>query len=268
MIAVIGVALFSGYFVGNFLSDKYFLKCKYANMTAEMLRDDISNININVTDPDDLDSAIAFQVAEKVMRESMHYEARGKTIVDTSAGVTQESSSIDRRDGDDLYFGFTTYSSVVKVSKQCHYNIGGDVNIQEGTPTDGTVEHVNWSNKTSNYTWEEYNELFGRYANDSSCFIVSTKTVTQDSGVEKDGELYKFTINLDPELSTIGYVKQIGNNAGINPASVVFNYASLTVWLDEDFKFVKQQKSESYTVPYAGINLTLIMETDLVYEIE
>ena len=233
-----------------------------------MLRDDISKINIASVDPDDVSPAIAYQVAEKVMKESTHYEARGRTLVDTSAGVHQESSTIDRRNGDDLYFGFTTFSPVIKVSMQSYFNIGGDVNIQNGTPTDGTVEHVNWSNSIDEFSWEGYKEYFGRYANESSCFLVSTKTVLESSVVERDGDLYKFTVVLDPELSTIGYVKQIGNTAGVNPSLVEFKYATLTVWLDSDFRFVKQQKSESYALPYAGIHLTLILETDLVYEIE
>ena len=268
LLAVICVAIFSGYFLGNLITNKHFITDKFGNLTTAMLRDDISKINVASVDPDDVSPAIAYQVAEKVMKESTRYEARGRTLVDTSAGVHQESSTIDRRNGDDLYFGFTTYSPVVKVSMQSYFNIGGDVNIQNGTPTDGTVEHVNWSNSVDEFTWEEYKDYFGRYANESSCFLVSTRTVRESSAVERDGDLYKFTVVLDPELSTIGYVKQIGNTAGVNPALVVFNYATLTIWLDEDFKFVKQKKSESYSLPYAGINLTLMLETDLVYEIE
>lgn len=265
---ILGLGVASGFFVGNIIADKYFTINKYENLTPEMLRDDLSGIKYEHKTPKDFNSAIAFQIAEQVMLNSTKYEARGKGIVTTSVGVTQESSTLDMRDGDNLYIGFTTYSSMVKVSKQAHYHIGGDINMQNGTPTDGTIENVNWSDNFDNYTWEEYNELFGKYANYNCSYIISTKTIKEDLGMEMDGDLYKFSIILDTELATIGYKKQIGNNAGINPNAVIFNALELTFWLTKEFKFTKQVKFESYTVPYGGLNVTLELDNEAIYTIQ
>lgn len=264
---VLSFGLVGGFFVGNLISSKYFIFNKYENLTPEMLRDDLSSISIENKTPADFSSGIAFQLAEQVMLSSTKYEARGKGIVNTSLGVTQESSTLDKRDGDNLYLGFTTFSSMVKTSRQAHYHIGGDVNMQTGTPTDGTIENVKWDNQFDNYTWEEYKELFGKYANYNSSYIVSTKTIKEDYKMEMDGNLYKFSVLLDNDLSTVGYRKQIGNNVGINPNAVIFNRLELTFWIDKNFKFTKQTKFESYTIPYAGVNVTLELTNEAIYNI-
>lgn len=265
---ITGLGIFSGYFVGNIIASKYFSINKYEDITTNMLRDDLSKINYKNKTPDQFDSAIAFQIAEQVMIASTKYEARGTGLIKTSIGVDQVSTSIDTRDGDDLYFGFTTYSSLVKVSKQSNYKIGGPIKIQDGTPTDGTIENVNWQNKYNEYTWDEYYDVFGKYANYNCCVVVSSKTVSEDLGVEKDGDLYKFSVVLDPGISTVGYVKQVGNNAGINPCEIVFHEINLTFWIDKDFRFVKQVKYESYTLPYGGIDVILYVDNEMVFEIE
>ena len=252
-IAAIGL----GYFAGNLICNNHLSVNNYASLSPNELADDISNINYKTTTPNNYPSAICFQVAEKLLQESTHYEVRGNGLIETSLGVTQTSATVDSRNGDDLYLAFTTYSSIVKASKQCHYNIGGNLKMYDGTPIDETTENVNWSDKYQEYTWEEYFETFGKYANKNCSYIVSTKTISKDSGIQKDGNLYKSTLELDTNLATISYVKQIGNNMGVNPASIVFNKLILTFYLDENWNFVKQEKFESYTIPYAGINLTL-----------
>lgn len=257
LVCISAIAIFSGYFLGNLIVSKNFPMNNYQNIDVTTLRDNINSISYSTTSPTDLDGAIVFQIAEKVQRESRNYEIIGIGEIQTSLGVKQSSHSVDRRNGDDLYLAFTTYSSVVKVSKQCNYNIGGDIRMYEGTPKDTTTTNVDWSDKYDEFTWEEYYQTFGKYANNNCCYIVSTKTYLDCSKVEKDGDLYKCTIELDPTLASISYSKQIGVNMGIDSNTVKFNKISLTYWIDKDYKFIKQEKFESYTVQYFGVKLTL-----------
>lgn len=266
-ILVIVVAIAGGYILGNFIVSKKFAGQTLNNSDIEQLRDDLTSINYQIKTPADFSGAIAFQIAEKVLRESTNYEVIGTGNIETSLGVSQSSKTIDRRNGDELYIAFTTFSSFVKESRQSFYTIGGDVNLQHGKPSDPSVDNVEWTDTYENYTWEEYYETFGKYANVNCSYIVSTKTIISDSGVSKDGDLYKCTLELDTKLGSSAYVKQIGANMGVNPASVIFNKIAFTFWLDENFKFAKQEKYESYTVPYLGINLTLNANVEVAYTI-
>lgn len=257
VILLSAIAILSGYFIGNLIVTNNFQTNNYDNIDIATLRDNIDTISLETTSPTDLDGAIVFQIAEKVQRESTNYEIIGNGEIQTSLGVKQSSATIDRRNGDDLYLAFTTYSSIVKVSRQCNYHIGGDIRMYEGTPKDSTTANVDWSDKYSEFTWEGYYDTFGKYANNNCCYIVSTKTYLECSKVEKDGDLYKCSLELNPKLSCVAYAKQIGANLGIDSNTVVFNKISLTFWIDKDFKFVKQQKFESYTVRYLGVKVTL-----------
>lgn len=257
VICVSAIAVLSGYFVGNLIVSKNFQSNNYQNIDITTLRDNIDIISYKTTSPTDLDGAIVFQIAEKVQRESTDYEIIGNGEIQTSLGVKQSSATVDRRKGDDLYLAFTTYSSIVKVARQCNYQIGGDIRMYEGTPKDPSTTNVDWSDKFDEFTWEGYYDTFGKYANNNCCYIVSTKTYLSCSTVEKDGDLYKCSLELDPRLSCVSYAKQIGANLGIDPNTVLFNKILLTFWVDKDYKFVKQEKFESYTVQYLGVKLTL-----------
>jgi len=267
-ILITGLSIFGGYFVGNMINGKYFTIDKYKNLNAEELRDDISNIKYENKKPDDFNSAIAFQIAEQVMFNSNSYDMNGYSTINTSAGISSVSITKDTKRGNTHYIGFMTYSSFIKTARQATFEVGGDIDLYEGTPVDETLENTNWSDKHQHFTWDEYYDYFGKHANRNAVYIVSTKTVIQDSGVIKDGDLYKFSLELDPVLSTVGYSKQIANNVGLNPSSIIFNKITITFWLDKNFKFVKQEKFESYTVPYGGISVTLELTNKGTFEIQ
>lgn len=267
-IIVVGLSIFSGYFIGNIINGKYFIIDKYKNLNAEQLRDDISNIKYENKTPADFDSAIAFQIAEQVMFNSSSYDMHGYSTINTSAGITSVSITQDKKRGNTHYIGFMTYSSFVKTARQATFEVGGDIDLYEGTPTDETLEHTNWSDKCQHFTWESYYDYFGKHANRNAVYIVSTKTVIEDSGAIQEGDLYKFSLILDPVLSTVGYSKQIANNVGLSPSSIIFNKITITFWLDKNFKFVKQEKFESYTVPYGGISVTLELTNKGTFDIQ
>lgn len=261
-------AIAGGYFFGNSVKTKLFPSNNYASVDVSTLRDDISTISYKNSSPENFDGAIVFQIAEDIQRNSTDYEILGNGTIQTSLGVSQSSATVDRRKGDDLYLAFTTYSSIVKVSRQCNYNLGGNIKMYEGTPKDSSTSNVDWSDRYSEYTWDEYFDTFGKYANNNCCYIVSTKTYKSCSPVEKDGTLYKCTIELDPRIACVSYAKQIGANMGIDPNTVKFNKVEFTFWIDGNWHFIKQKKFESYTVQYMGINLTLDATIETTFDIK
>ena len=250
------IALLAGLFAGNWINNTLFPKNAYLNINGDDLRDNLTAISTNGKTPDKFSGALAFQIAEENLMNSTKYKVVGQGTIETSAGVSQTSYTEDIRDGDSLYIGFTTYSSIIKASKQAHYNLNGDIEMYSGTPTDSGLENVKWGDATT-YTWEGYKDAFGKYANRNCCYVVSTKTVIEDSGFSKDNGLYKCYLELDPVLGGSNYIKQVGTNMGVDYKQVVFNRIYLTFWLSENFQFVKIEKFESFTVPYAGIELTL-----------
>ena len=250
------LAIFAGFFAGNLISDSVFPKNVYANLNGDDLRDDVSKISTIGKKPSDFSSAIAFQIAEENLMKSTKYTIIGEGTIETSAGVSQTSYSEDIRDGDSLYYGLTTFSSIIKASKEAHYTIGGDIVVYNGTPKDPGLDNVEWTDSTT-YTWEGYKEAYGRYVNRNCNYVVSTKTVVEDTGFSLDNGIYKCYVELDPVLGGSNYIRQVGTNMGVNYKQVVFNRIYLTFWLDENFNFVKIEKFESFTVPYAGIELTL-----------
>lgn len=266
LIAVIISSLLLGAIAGNFISSKAFSNTILTSSDIESLRDNISSAELSKS-PIAVSGATAFQLAEKVQRESTNYEIIGDGTIDTSLGVSQSSRTIDRRNGNELYIAFTTFSTFVKESRQSSFVIGGDINLQHGTPTDASTTNVNWSNTSDHYTWQSYYDTFGKYANINCSYIVSSKTVISDSGMIKDGNLYRCTLELNPILGSSAYIKQIGANMGVDPATIKFHKILFTFWIDENYKFVKQEKFESYTVPYLGINLTLNATVNVSYSI-
>ena len=249
------LALLAGFFAGNLINNKFFPKNIFLNINGDELRDNLNSISIEGKTPDKFSGAIAFQIAEENLLKSTKYKVVGEGTIDTSAGVSQTSYTEDIRDGDSFYIGFTTYSSIIKGSKQAHYNLNGDIKMYNGTPSDSGLKNVKWGDSTT-YTWEGYKEAFGKYANRNCCYVVSTKTVTEDSGFKIEDGLYKCYLELDPILGGSNYIKQVGTNMGVDYKQVVFNRIYLTFWLDKNFQFVKIEKYESFTVPYAGIELT------------
>ena len=262
------IAIAGGYVCGNLIASKRYPVSTYANIDPANLRDDIESIDLSGKTPADFNGAVLFQIAEKVQEESRNYEIIGIGTIQTSLGIQQSSYTLDKRTGDDLYFKFVTYSSLVKVAKQSSYQLGGNVIINDGNPKDAEAKNVNWTNTYNEYTWEGYKEEFGKYANHNCSYIVSTKTATSCSEVEKDGDLYKCSIELDTTLGCVVFAIQIGANMGVDPETVTFNKVAFTFWVDENFRFVKQEKFESYTVPYMGVNVTLDGNINLTYAIK
>ncbi len=265
---IVAIAVVCGYMAGSFISEREFVVDIYANLTEDQILDDITKLNWQSKTPDQVTPAEAFQIAEYVLTIRNKYTIVGEGKMDTSLGVSQTSYTEDIKNGDDLYLAFVTYSSIIKIARQCNYNIGGEIVMYEGKPKGRTTADCAWTDKCETYSWEEYKEVFGKYANKNSSYLVgNNSTLSATFNGVKDG-LYGFTINLHPVYGTLCYAKQIGMNMGIDPSNVSFSTLSVSFYLTKDFEFVSQEKNEVYTLPYAGVNVTITANINVNYTYE
>ena len=266
IIALLGIL--SGYMIGSNISSKKFTVDKYANLNAEELVDDISRINYQGKTPDQLPASIVFQIGAKKQLESDYYKCIGSGTIENNLGVNQTTYTYDEKIDNTVHIAFITFSSFVRVAQQATFEIGGDINMQHGDTKDGLLENVVWKDKFDHYTWEGYHEKFGKYANVNSSYIVSTKTTTYEHFDGKNGNLYTFSLKLDPILGTVTYAKQIASNLGAQPSAEKFSEISITFTVDENFTLISQDKVEAYSMPIFGMNVSLVgrIHNETIYE--
>ena len=251
----VAIGCLAGYMVGSKIADTYFVVDVYANIDIDSLTDDLTTLGWENKTPDKLTPAEVFQVAEYVLMNSDKYSVAGVGDLSTSIGVSQTTYTLDEKNGDDLMLMLVTYSKYVKIAKKCNYQIGSNLLLYDGTPTDSTFENVNWTDKHDDFTWEGYKETFGKYANKGCSYYVCNKTVIAGRLEKVEGDYYTFVIELDPILATSGYAKQIGINMSINPSSITFENLTTTFTVDKNYRFINQVKYEKYTLPFMGVQV-------------
>ncbi len=255
VIALLGVL--GGYMIGSQVAGKTFISDQYANLTREELFDDISKLNYKGKTPDQFTGAEVFQISQKILLSSDYYKSVGYGVLDTSLGVQQSTYTLDEKKGDNIHVAFVTASPYVKVAQQSYFQIGGNIDMQHGNNKDSVYENVVWTDKYDHYTWESYIEKFGREANINTTYIISNKTALSQSFDGKNGNIYTFTIELDPVLSTFSYAIQMGANMGIEASSIVFSRVAVTFSVDENFRLLAQDKIENYSFPMYGVTVYL-----------
>jgi hypothetical protein len=266
IVAIVGIL--GGYMIGSRIATTKFVVDKYANLNADELFDDISKIDYQGKTPDQFTAAEVFQISSKSQTEYNYYKNIGVGDLETSLGVSQSTYTLDEKNGNTIHIAFVSASSYIKVAQQSTFEIGGNVAMQHGDTKDGIYENVVWNNKYDEYTWEGYKEKFGKYANSNSSYIVSSKTVLSQKFDGKNGNLYNFSIELDPILGTVTYAQQISANLGIEPSAINFKKITLTFTVDDQFRMLIQDKVEEYSVPMFGMNIELTgrIHNESVYE--
>ena len=266
IVAIVGVL--GGYMIGSQIANKKFIVDKYSNLNADDLFDDITKLNYQGKTPDQFSAAEVFQIGANLQLNCNHYRNVGIGDLQTNLGVSQSTYTVDEKQGNTVHIAFVSSSSYIKVAQQSTFEIGGDVHMQHGETKDGIYENVVWKDKYDKYTWEGYKEKFGKYANTNSSYIVSSKTVLSQKFDGKNGNLYTFTIELDPILGTVTYAQQIAANLGIEPSAINFKKLTLTFTVDDQFRILVQDKTEEYSVPMFGMNIELVgtIHNETVYE--
>ena len=144
-------------------------------------------------------------------------------------------------------------------------NVGERTYFTEGTDTLTCYEASSVKDMVASYkspttrTYDEYCEINGVPIDSFVAYIVSSKTVlNQDAQAERitleNGETgYQFVLQLHPIYSVLNYVYQMQNLSQL-PSLPAFADVTLTVVVDEEFRFISVETLEHYTVNYMGIN--------------
>ena len=254
-IGIISIAL--GYFTGNLLTGKFFAIDKYAGISKSDLIEDVSTISYEGKTPDQLSATDAFIVALHILHNQHTYIRNSNGELETSLGVKQYIHNRSGKSGDMHFMEVSTFSSIIKKAGRFNYKIGDTIRYQNGTPSNTSLDSVQWTDDYGDYTYDEYSELLGRRPEYESTYVVSSKTQDSASSCSINNGLYTYTIELNPTLATISYLNEISFVSDIDKSSINFSKVTLEFTVDKNFVLISQKNQEVYSVKYSGIPVTI-----------
>lgn len=174
--------------------------------------------------------------------ENHYSQVKGNVL---AMGVEQTIYGTSIRRGDDYFNESLSTSSMVKVAKR-FYQEGEKVDTYTGDIVDS--RKAIWPSSISEtHTLEEYEEKWGRDLSRGSIYIISEKTVLEQSqSLDEEGN-YLITVSLDPDLSTVRYVRQMVSMSGLS-RDPIFHSVTLEFTLDQDLKPISSTFTENYEV--------------------
>ena len=250
LVLVVGGA--AGFFGGNLIVGKYFQHNVYANLTEEELVDDVNLINYKSKTPDQLSGTEVFVVGQHLFNTSNFSENYSSGTMETSIGITQLTTQYTCKNGDVYHNETLTYGSFLSNATMFDYTIGGNVFNYVGEAKSNKLEDVVWDKNSTEMTLEEFEAESHSQIESNWAYIISSKTVLSASQCTIDGELYSYTLELDPVKAPLHYAKQISYFMATTsmPTFVSISY-SFTV--DKNFNLVETHRTEHFKLNYAGV---------------
>lgn len=175
---------------------------------------------------------------------SVYFEniSNGKPMLGINTSFARRVSYSKNASGDSVYH-FATSEGKKDVSES------GMVVIPE----------ADWST-AQNINEDDFKNKFGKSINSFSNYVINKDTVSdQSKGVEqrdKDGYTLQFVIDVSSGTASpgvAGYAKQIFTMS--DKKCVSFDYVSVTIKIDNDFKILSCQVDESYNVDAGILNI-------------
>ena len=224
------------------------------------------NQNINSLSPTQI-----FVVAENKMLDCEYYAiyTKGynggeKGVVTTFGGMQQDLYGYRYRKNGMGYFDYFS-TGLKNVAKKVEFVFGDNRYFcYEGTVNGSdTIWKLNLTaNGTEYRNAVEYEEMVGCNAENAIDYIVSTKTVLTEKKNEKVGELYSFTLTLNPSTAVLNYVKKMNYMSGFGYPK--FSSVELRFEVDEDMNFQNIYINESYKV--IGMDAKSKYKMEFTYE--
>ncbi len=249
LVGVISGVFIGGFFIGPQVPD-------YSQYDEASLRDDAKALSDKAQNksPSLYKPYEIFEIAE------YRLFSHGSVRVSSSGGVdtiaSQKIAGIKAFE-DGVYFKENISKGIKNVGERTYYDLGKE--ITKYSASNINDEMIATYKPSQKIDYNEYLEINGVPMTSFVAYIVSSKTVlnindkyeiiTLDNG--QTG--YKFSLQLDPVFSVINYVKQIKNLSQL-PNYPAFNDVTLTVVVDEQFRFISIETLEHYTVNYMGVN--------------
>ncbi len=213
-----------------------------------------------------------FVVAEAKINECENYciytkgyDGEEKGTV-TTLGMKQDLYGYRYRKGTKGYFDYFS-TGLANVAKKTEFTFGENKFYSYEGSLNG--DNVTWTlNKPESgqdfRTDKEYEEMTGLKAESPIDYIVSRKTVINETNNGKVGELYSFTINLNSTTGVLNYVKKMNYMSGFGYPK--FSSIELRFEVDESMNFHNIYINESYKV--IGMSAVGKYKNEFHYDIE
>ena len=263
---LVSIAVFLGYVTGTTINNKYFCINKYANLSREKYSDDITQIDYVGKSPESFTPTQVYLISLK-QSTSKDYVKNLTGEVQISIGVSQYIKATSTKKGDTYSFTNISSSSLYDLAERCTYTPNGEMRIQKGKLSGPNKSEITWTDKYTEYSYDEFTKELGREPINQCQYIVSSKTVTDSSLIKKEHGKYTYEIILDPFYSTFCYVNEISHNSGADKSTISFKYVKLIFTIDETFNLLTQSSTEIYDLEYSGIpvEITTTFEVSMNY---
>ena len=213
-----------------------------------------------------------FVVAEAKINECENYciytkgYDGGEKGVVTTLGMKQDLYGYRYRKGTKGYFDYFS-TGLANVAKKTEFTFGENKFYSYEGSLNG--DNVTWTlNKPESgqdyRTDKEYEEMTGLKAENPIDYIVSRKTVQSEKNNGKVKELYSYTINLNPTLGVLNYVKKMNYMSGFGYPK--FSSIELRFEVDKNMNFQNIYINESYKV--IGMSAVGKYKNEFHYNIE
>ncbi len=216
----------------------------YSINNADLLEDDIDSIyseyesqvanrTFDPTKNDFTPSELALIALHKYEQcENSYSVVYGLT--NAAFGVKQYTNVFNIKSGEDFFNEALSTSSVVQ---QAHrfYQEDGSVKEYVGKIKNKELTATYDEESYDVYTLDEFEKYYGKQFSRASIYIVSTKTILEETKtITSDGNI-KVSFDLDPELGVIRYVLQMCVNGGLqNIPEFIDSHVSFTFTPDMD----------------------------------
>jgi len=250
--ALVLVAVFCGYILGNVIVNKINGQVDYSKYSESTLRDNEETIYANYKSGkikyDSLkssDAATAYIITSMKIKDASYVKINGKGSV--QAAIANQNILDYFEKTSTGYKSETLSSGFIKIADKTEYNSKSDkLTLYKGSlNADGTSATYNNNGKT--YTSAEYKKEFGVTPGELLHHIISSKTITTAT-IKTTANGKQFTMTMDPISCVINYVKLMSKTS--NTSYPTFNHVIITFEIDKNFNLLRYSTDEEYVVNY------------------
>lgn len=253
VVAVCAVAFLAiGGTAGYFLGQSYFASkdaIDYSQYSADELEDNYEDLmkRYNEASPSTyLAKFKSYEFANIALNKiGLHENVWSQTYGLVNAmGVKQTVRATSIKEENKYFLENISASSMVQAAKR-FYQEGDQVITYNGGSV--STEMATWSeNPQSTLSKKEHEDKWGKNLSRPSIYIISKATALETSKVEKDGDGYKVSLDIDPKLGVLRYVKQMIEISGVG--SPKFHSIHMEMLLDSDLSLKQTKINEKYSV--------------------
>lgn len=265
---VLVVSVAGGLWTGSMIVNKHFNINNSVVYNPDDLREDFNPASVQGKDVTTLSAKDAYLLALYNLGQSNYYKKESIGDLSLSVGVTQYTHSTAEKNGDVFTNSFCTTSSYYKSAGKTTFKKGENISITKGSPSGKTLDTVAWSDKTENYTYDEYSEKIGRDPSTETSIIISSKTILSQEKIKTENGLTTFKIQFDPKKASCLYINEIAYQSGTDKSSINFQLLEIEFTVDSSCRLVSLISIENYGLKYSGIPVTLssVYNTTVTYK--